>query len=95
MQQGKKFLSDLKLHSDYLKWIESESRYETWEEACDSIMNGHKEKYSDLLKSNIKFRTYIDSAVISMKEKQVLASQRNLQYRPEQVKRNKIKRENN
>ena len=88
MQQGKKFLSDLKLHSDYLKWIESESRYETWEEACDSIMNGHKEKYADLLKSNIKFRTYIDSAVISMKEKQVLASQRNLQYRPEQVKRN-------
>lgn len=88
MNRGKQFLSDLKLHSDYLKWIESEGRYETWEEACDSIMNGHKEKYADLLKSNIKFRTYIDSAVISMKEKQVLASQRNLQYRPEQVKRN-------
>ena len=31
MNRGKQFLSDLKLHSDYLKWIESESRYETWE----------------------------------------------------------------
>lgn len=45
MQKGKKFLSDLKLHSDYLKWREVDSRFETWEEACDSIMDGHKEKY--------------------------------------------------
>ena len=29
MQKGKKFLSDLKLHSDYFKWKEEEQRYET------------------------------------------------------------------
>ena len=82
MQQGKQFLSDLKLHSDYLKWIESEERYETWEEACESIMNGHKEKYAELLESNIKFRTYIDSAIISMKEKQIFIKKSTQEIEP-------------
>ena len=39
MQKGKKFLSDLKLHSDYFKWLEDKGRYETWEDACDNIID--------------------------------------------------------
>ena len=45
MQKGKKFLSDLKLHSDYFKWLEDKGRYETWEDACENIIDGHRKKY--------------------------------------------------
>ena len=84
MNSGKKFLSDLKLHSDYLKWREEDQRYETWEEACESIVNGHRKHYS----GTPGLKKEIDFALGLMKEKSVLASQRNLQYRPEQIERN-------
>ena len=82
MQKGKKFLSDLKLHSDYFKWLENESRYETWEDACENIIDGHRKKYADVAEA---VEPYLQSAVDSMKEQAVLASQRNLQYRHEQI----------
>ena len=84
MNNGKKFLSDLKLHSDYLKWKDDEGRYETWEEACESIVEGHREYYAGINELDQE----IDLALGLMKEKSILASQRNLQYRPEQIKRN-------
>lgn len=82
MQKGKKFLSDLKLHSDYFKWMEDKSRYETWEEACENIVDGHRKKYKKFSK---EIESYLQSAVESMKDQAVLASQRNLQYRYEQI----------
>jgi ribonucleoside-triphosphate reductase len=82
MQKGKKFLSDLKLHSDYFKWLEEQNRYETWEDACENIIDGHRKKYSKYVK---EIEPYLTSAVESMKDQVVLASQRNLQYRHEQI----------
>ena len=82
MQKGKKFLSDLKLHSDYFKWNDTEKRYENWEEACEDIILGHKKKYNDKYE---ELFPYLDSALESMKEQVVLASQRNLQYRHNQI----------
>lgn len=82
MQKGKKFLSDLKLHSDYFKWLENKGRYETWEEACDNIIEGHMKKYGEY--KNI-IKPYLESVSESMKDRMVLASQRNLQYRYEQI----------
>lgn len=82
MQKGKKFLSDLKLHSDYFKWMEDKNRYETWEEACENIVDGHRKKYKKFSK---EIESYLESAVESMKDQAVLASQRNLQYRHEQI----------
>ena len=82
MQKGKKFLSDLKLHSDYFKWLEDKSRYETWEDACENIIDGHRKKYEKYVK---EIEPYLNSAVESMKDQVVLASQRNLQYRHEQI----------
>ncbi len=82
MQKGKKFLSDLKLHSDYFKWLEDKQRYETWDEACENIIDGHKKKYKKVQK---KIEEYLGSALESMKDQVVLASQRNLQYRYEQI----------
>jgi ribonucleoside-diphosphate reductase alpha chain len=82
MQKGKKFLSDLKLHSDYFKWKEDQKRYETWEDACENIIDGHRKKYVDYAEA---IEPYLQSAVESMKDQAVLASQRNLQYRHEQI----------
>lgn len=82
MQKGKKFLSDLKLYSDYFKWREEIGRYENWEEACADIINGHRKKYS-----SIDIEEYLQSALESMKDQVVLASQRNLQYRHSEIMR--------
>jgi len=83
---GKKFLSDIKLHSDYLKWREDLGRYETWEEACEDIVDGHRKKYS-----GIDIEEELASALESMKEMKVFASQRNLQFRYPQVKRSNLR----
>ena len=86
MQKGKKFLSDLKLHSDYFKWLEDKGRYETWEDACNNIIDGHRTKYKDV---ESELKEYLDSALESITNQSVLASQRNLQYRyPEIMKHN-------
>ena len=82
MQKGKKFLSDLKLHSDYFKWLEDKGRYETWDDACENIIDGHKTKYEKYVE---ELTPYLDSALESMKDQVILASQRNLQYRHEQI----------
>ena len=83
MNRGKQFLSDLKLYSDYLKWLPEKNRYETWEEACESIIDGHRQKYSHL-----NLEDYLKVAEEQIKTKSVLASQRNLQYRFPQIMRN-------
>lgn len=90
MQKGKQFLSDLKLHSDYLKWIGSENRYETWEEACESIIDGHRKHYS-YVENQEGLELLLDASLKQMKEKRILASQRNLQFRHEQIEKNNAK----
>jgi hypothetical protein len=82
MQKGKKFLSDLKLYSDYFKWRDEIGRYENWKEACADIINGHRQKYS-----NYQIEEYLQSALESMEDQVVLASQRNLQYRHTEILR--------
>ena len=81
-KKGKKVLSDLKFYTDYSKWIEEKSRYETWEESCESVIETHRVKYKDNLDQLLP---YIDTALQAYKDKLVLASQRNLQYRGEQI----------
>lgn len=88
MQKGKKFLSDLKLYSDYFKWKDELGRYENWEEACEDIVNGHRRKYS---KYNTSLEPYLQSVVESMKDQVVLASQRNLQYRYNEIMKHNTK----
>jgi len=77
---GKKFLSDLKLYSDYFKWRPDLERYENWEEACEDIVDGHRKRYSEF---NIEEE--LSSIVESLKSQTILASQRNLQFRHNQL----------
>ncbi len=80
--KGRKFLSDLKFMTDYSKWLPELNRYETWEESCEAVVNTHRVKYADKLE---QICHYLDEAELTYKEKLVLASQRNLQFRGEQV----------
>lgn len=85
MSKGKQFLSDLKLYSDYLKYDEDLGRYETWEEACDKVLNTHTMKYGK------KVGKYIEEIKGPYYNKELLVSQRNLQFRGEQILRNNSK----
>lgn len=82
MSKGKNFLSDLKFYTDYSKWNEEYNRYESWEEACDAVVNTHRVKYDDKV---VELDGYLNEALEAYKEKLVLASQRNLQFRGEQI----------
>jgi len=93
MNKGLKFLSDLKLYSDYFKWKdfsglttsgEKVERYENWNDACADILSGHFLHYKDYAD---EIRPYLQSASESMGERLVLASQRNLQYRGPEIKK--------
>lgn len=80
--KGRKFLSDLKLYSDYLGWREADGRYETWEEAVTEVFDTHRTKYADKMK---ELKPYMAFAESLYKEKWFLASQRNLQFRGEDI----------
>lgn len=86
MDKGRKFLSDLKLHSDYFKWKAEEGRYETWEDASLDIIDGHRKHYA-----GIDIEEYLASALESLTEMNILASQRNLQYRYPQISRSNLR----
>ena len=75
-------MSSLKFYSDYSKWRPEFNRYETWEESCEAVVNTHRVKYADKLGL---LKEYINEAEQSYKDKIVFASQRNLQFRGEQI----------
>jgi len=77
---GKRFLSNLKLYSDYFKWKDDLGRYENWDEACEDIVNGHRIKYTEAF-----IEPELESVVESLKSQTILASQRNLQFRYKQL----------
>jgi ribonucleoside-diphosphate reductase alpha chain len=77
---GKRFLSNLKLYSDYFKWKDDLGRYENWDEACEDIVNGHRVKYTEAF-----IEPELESVVESLKSQTILASQRNLQFRYKQL----------
>lgn len=77
---GKRFLSNLKLYSDYFKWKDDLGRYENWDEACEDIVNGHRVKYTEAF-----IEPELESVVESLKSQMILASQRNLQFRYKQL----------
>lgn len=83
--KGKQFLSDLKLYSDYLKYDEGKGRYETWEEACDKVLNTHRMKYGS------KIEHLLEEVKQPYYDKDFLASQRNLQFREDLILRNNCK----
>lgn len=86
MNKGKKFLGDLKLYSDYFKWQSDKNRYENWIEAQTDINNGHKLTFKNHPNRKEIYK-YLDLALEGTINKNILASQRSLQYRYEQIQK--------
>lgn len=81
MSKGKELLKNLKFYDSYSKYKEDLGRKETWEESVDDVMSMHYNKFKGI----DALMPYLDKAAKMYKEGKVLASQRNLQYREEQV----------
>ncbi len=82
--KGKKLLSDLKFYESYAKFIKEKGRKENWEESVEDVMSMHMNKFP-------KAKKYIKFATEMYKNKRVLASQRNLQYREPQIKQHALR----
>jgi len=76
-------LSESKFYMGYSRWIDGESRYETWEESVSRVMNMHREKYAD--KMTAELETLITYAEQAYKDKLVLGAQRALQFGGDQL----------
>lgn len=80
---GKKMLSESKFYMGYSRWDEDKSRYETWEEAVERVMQMHRTKYAD--KMTPELDSLITFAEKAYKEKKVLGAQRALQFGGDQI----------
>jgi len=83
MEIGKQMLSESKFYMGYSRWVDSDNRYETWEESVSRVMNMHREKYAD--KMSPELETLISYAEQAYKDKLVLGAQRALQFGGEQL----------
>lgn len=81
MNKGKELLSNLKFYESYAKYDEIKKTKETWEESAKDVMKMHYNKF----KLNKKLLPYLKSAEQAYINKEILASQRNLQYREAQI----------
>ena len=87
MSKGKELLSNLKFYESYSKFRDDLGRKETWEESVEDVMSMHYEKFKHLP----ELVEYLDSAKQAYSKKQVLASQRNLQFRGDSVSKHNVK----
>jgi len=85
----KKLLSDAKFYEGYARFVEGESRYETWSEAVNRVMHMHTGFYADKMSS--KLMALMDEAATAYKQKLVLGAQRALQFGGDQLIRHQMK----
>jgi len=80
---GKHMLSQSKFYMGYSRWDESQFKYETWDESVDRVINMHREKYKDVMTSELD--KLIDYAGREYKNQTILGAQRALQFGGEQL----------
>ena len=80
---AKPMLSQSKFYMGYSRWIETEERYETWEESVGRVMQMHRDKYKD--KMSPELQVLINEAEEAYKDQLVLGAQRALQFGGEQL----------
>jgi ribonucleoside-diphosphate reductase alpha chain len=87
---GKELVSNLKFNESYAKYKKEEGRLETWEEACKDVMSMHYNKFSVLPNWN-EIEPYFQSAEQAYINQEILASQRNLQFREKSILKHNCK----
>lgn len=80
---AKEMLSESKFYMGYSRWLETEGRYESWDESVQRVMQMHREKYKDKMTPILE--ALIQEAEDAYKEKLVLGAQRALQFGGEQL----------
>lgn len=80
---GKQMMAQSKFYMGYSRWVESEGRYESWEESVKRVMDMHREKYKDVMTDELE--ELIQFAEDQYKKKRVLGAQRALQFGGEQI----------
>lgn len=83
LTSGKDMMSESKFYMGYSRWVDTEQRYETWDEAVSRVMNMHREKYADKLTPELE--GMLEFAEAAYKDKLVLGAQRALQFGGEQL----------
>lgn len=80
---GKDMLSQSKFYMGYSRWVETQQRYETWDESVSRVMNMHRQKYASIMTPELN--NLIEFAEDAYKNKLVLGAQRALQFGGEQL----------
>jgi ribonucleoside-triphosphate reductase len=80
---AKPMLAESKFYMGYSRWMDTEQRYESWEESVSRVMNMHRQKYAHIMTPELE--GYIQEAEQAYKEKLVLGAQRALQFGGEQL----------
>ena len=75
---GRKLMADAKFYESYSRWMDTEKRYETWEESVTRVMDMHRTKYTN--KMTPELSTLINNCEKLYKQKRVLGAQRALQF---------------
>jgi ribonucleoside-triphosphate reductase len=81
MVKGQDLASDIKFYLDYSRWIETENRTETWEDSVFRVMKMHRtnSRFKEAFE-NPRFVELVDKAEKLYLNKQILGSQRALQF---------------
>jgi ribonucleoside-triphosphate reductase len=87
---GKELASQLKFNESYAKFNKSLNRLETWEESVKDVMSMHYNKFSS--RDNwFEIEPYFTIASNAYANKEILASQRNLQFREKHINSHNVK----
>lgn len=86
---GSQMLSESKFYMGYSRWVDSEQRYETWEESVGRVMQMHRDKYASVMTPELE--SYIQFAEDAYKDKLILGAQRALQFGGEQLRKHEAR----
>ena len=88
---GQKLASQVKFYSDYSKFMDNHNRFETWKESTERVKRMHYDKLGHLIRGNDPLEKMIDDAFKSYEKKNILASQRSLQFGGEPILKHESK----
>jgi ribonucleoside-diphosphate reductase alpha chain len=91
MANGNQLASNIKFYSDYARFMEAESRTETWADSVARVMKMHRKKYAKQIKNNPELARALDFAEKAYLEKRILGSQRALQWGGEPMLKHEAK----
>ena len=80
---ARKLMSESKFYESYSRYIDSENRYETWNESVERVMNMHRGFYADKLTPELL--ELMSEVEDGYKEKLFLGAQRALQFGGDQL----------